>query len=164
MTIKLTELNDKNLKGQSRPQMSLSQTLSQSWNPYYVVDRWHLSFPLNTSNFNAFMILHSSYFYCQMALLRELILMLNRMWLLGISTFWVKFCPLKQYKRFSICHCGKWQVMSNLEGSEHSLAVRGEVEILLSDLGKVKAKPLPDKGMIWLSRFQLRKDRCPKTK
>lgn len=165
MTIKLTEMNDKNLKGQNCPQMSLSQIPSQSWNPYYVVDRWQPSFPLNTSNFNEFMILQSSCFCCQMALLlRELILMLNTMWLLGTSTSWVRFCPLKLYKRFSICHCGKWQIMSNLEDSRYSLAVRGEVEILLSDLGKVKAKPMPDKGMIWLSRFQLRKDRWLKNK
>lgn len=115
-------------------------------------------------SFNEFMLWHSSSLYCQMALfLRRLILILKRMCLLGTSTFWVRFCPLKQYRIFSICYCGKWQVASNLEGSGHNLAVGGEVEISLSDLGRVRAKPTPDKGTIWLSRFWLRKDRCSET-
>lgn len=107
------------------------------------------------------MFQQSSSLYCQMALfLRRLILMLKRMCLLGTYTFWVRFCPLKQYRIFSICYCGKWQVVSNLEGSGHNLAVGGEAGIFLSDLGRVQAKATHDKGMIWLSRFSLRKDRC----
>lgn len=35
----------------------------------------------------------------------------------------------------------------------------GEVGILLSDLRKVRAKLMCDKGRIWLSRFRLSKDR-----
>lgn len=51
--------------------------------------------------------------------------------------------------------------MSNLGVSGHCLAIGGEVEILQSDLGRVMAKPVHDKGMIRLSRFRLSKDRCP---
>lgn len=114
--------------------------------------------------FQEFMLLQNSSFYCQMALfLRRLILTLSRMYLIGTSTFWARFCPLKQHRLFSICYCGKWQAVSNLEDSGHNLAVGGEVEIFLSDLGRVKAKPMHDKGMIWLSTSWLRKDRCSKT-
>ena len=38
--------------------------------------------------------------------------------------------------------------MSNLGVSGHCLAIGGEVQILLSDLGRVMAKPVHDKGMI----------------
>lgn len=123
--------------------MSLSQIPPQGWNLYYIPDRWQPSFPLNISSFKEFMLWQSSSLYWQMALfLRRLILLLKRMCLLGTSTFWVRFCPLKQYRIFSICYCGKWQAASNLEGSGHNLAVGGEVEIFLSDSGRVRAKPM----------------------
>lgn len=143
--------------------MSLSQTPSQGWDPYCILDRRQPSFLLYFQ-FQGVQALESSSFYCQMALLTKLIFMLSRVCLLGTSTFWVKFCPVKQHKRFSIHHSGKWQIMSNLEGSGHSLAVGNEVEIFLSDLGRVKVKYMHDKGMIWLSKFRLRKDRCPENK
>lgn len=47
--------NDKTLKGENCPQMSLSQTPSPGWNPYYVLDRWQASFLLNTTSFKEFM-------------------------------------------------------------------------------------------------------------
>lgn len=142
--------------------MSLSQTPSQGWNPYYISDRWQPSFLLNTFSVKEFMLLQSSSFYCQMTLLlRRLILTLSRMYLLRTSTPWVKFCPSKQHKWCSICHCGKWQAMSNFEGSGHSLSVGGEVEIFLSDLGRVKTLPMPEKGMNMTQKVQTKERQMP---
>lgn len=144
--------------------MSLSQTPSQGWNPYYILDRWQPSFSLNTSSFNEFMLLQSSFLLSDDSLSQKVNPHVSRMCLLGIPTLLVKFCPLKAHRIFSICHCRRWQAVSNLEGSGHSLAVGGEAEILLSDLGRVRAKPMPDRGIIWLSRFKRGKDRCPENK
>lgn len=46
--------------------------------------------------------------------------------------------------------------MSNLEYAGQSLAVGGEVEILLSDVGRVGAKPMYDKDMTQPSRLRIR--------
>lgn len=48
--------------------------------------------------------------------------------------------------------------MSNLESAGHSLAVGGEVEIRLSDVGRVRAKPMYDKDMTQPSRLRIRED------
>lgn len=48
--------------------------------------------------------------------------------------------------------------MSNLESTGHSLAVGGEVEISLSDVGRVGAKPMYDKDMTPPSSLRIRED------